>query len=446
MLRTFDISDEKQREKLEEEIGTAHKAKYALDTHLQTAVKNIIHSVTEKGDKALLELTKRFDGVDLSSDGLKVKEAEFTSSEKQVSEEFKKAFSRARENIYQYHLRQKPRNDWETEKENSDFFYGENFYPLESVGAYIPGGTAPLVSTLLMICIPARIAGVSFIRVTTPPRPDGTIDPHILYACLLLGIKDVYKVGGAQAVAALAFGTETIKCVDKVCGPGNKYVTEAKRQVFGYTGIDMLAGPSEVCVIADKTAQPDFVAADILSQAEHDPESRAILITDSAELAKKVEHSLHRLLSEAARKKILEQSLKKGFIVITESIDQAYNIVRDVAPEHLQIMVSHAEKLKTGNFFAGAVFLGDYTPVVAGDLFAGPNHVLPTNRRARFSSPLGVYDFMRRSSRLYYSKKKLSETAEDIMLLADTEQLPCHKNSIAIRRGKAAETGEISHD
>ncbi|MCK5707144.1 MAG: histidinol dehydrogenase [Candidatus Aureabacteria bacterium] len=432
MIRKFEFSDDSQRECLEQELISIGR-RALFDTSTEDTVRNIIKTVVEKGDKALVEYTKRFDGVSISSENIKVKESEFKNLENIIEQDFKEAFAKAKENIRDYHSKQKVRNDWILDAKNELFWYGESFTPISSIGAYVPGGSAPLISTLLMICIPAKIAGVEKIRVATPPSSDGKLNPYILYACKVLEVDEIYKIGGAQAIAALAFGTESVRKVDKICGPGNKYVTEAKRQVFGYTGIDMLAGPSEVCILADRSANPEFIAADILSQAEHDPESRAVLLTDSKKISNKVCECLEEKLMSDKRRSILEKSLEKSFIILTDNIDQAYELVQEIAPEHLEVMVSKLEKVKKRTFNAGAVFFGDYTPVVTGDVFAGPNHVLPTEQRARFQSPLGVYDFIRRNSKLYYSKEKLFENKDIIMKLAEIEQLPWHKHSVEVR-------------
>ncbi len=439
MLRVFQVSNEDQRENLERELAGQDRIAPFFDTETEDSVRAIIRDVAQNGDKALLEFTRRFDGVTLTPENLKVRQAEYENIESRIDPAFIEAFQKARDNITDYHSRQKARNDW-FKKEDKNFFYGEVFHPMEKIGAYIPGGSAPLISTLLMTCIPTNIAGVHDILVATPPAADGTVNPYILYACKMLEVNEVYRVGGAQAIAALAFGTETVKKVDKICGPGNKYVTEAKRQVFGYVGIDMLAGPSEVCIVADKSADAEFIAADILSQAEHDPESRAILVTDSDKIAYEVCECLSTAdLTE--RGEILEQALKHSLIILTEDMEQAFSFVQEIAPEHLEIMIASLSGIEKRPFNAGAVFLGQYTPVVIGDLYAGPNHVLPTQRRARFFSPLGVYDFLKRSSRLYYSREKLMECARDIMKFAEIEQLPWHNRSVSVRINKDKQGG-----
>ncbi len=432
MLKFYDLTKKSSYEDFMKIRRDFRKKEYLKSISIRNSVSAIIDDVLKRGDAALLEYTEKFDRVKLSRDRITLSKEEIEAASSMVDDEFKSSYKKALENVYEYHKNQRIYKNWI--KKKKDYFYGEQFNPIESVGAYIPGGSAPLVSTLMMICVPAKIAGVKSISVVTPPSIDGKVNPYILYACSEIGVDRIYRIGGAQAIGALAFGTETVRMVDKICGPGNKYVTEAKRQVFGFVGIDMLAGPSEVCIVADKNANPEYIACDVLSQAEHDPESISVVITDNNELAQKVISFIENMYSRDERKSILESSLKNSFLILVSSVEEGIAVANEIAPEHLELHVENIEKkFSDMNFNAGAVFLGEYTPVVAGDLYAGPNHVLPTSSKANFFSPLGVYDFFKRNSLLYYSKDKIRDSFKDIMKLADVEGLPWHRNSAGCR-------------
>lgn len=306
--------------------------------------------------------------------------------------------------------------------------------PIERVGIYVPGGKAAYPSTVLMNSIPAKIAGVESIAMVTPPDKRGEVNPYILAAAYVAGVEEIYKIGGAQAVGALAYGTESINPVQKIVGPGNIYVARAKRYVYGLVDIDMIAGPSEICIIANNDNNPSYIAADLLSQAEHDEMASSILITESTDLAKKVEEEISKQLEKLERKDIAEKSLlNHGYILIVEDINKAIEVSNEIAPEHLEIMVDNPFDLISKIKNAGAVFLGEYTPEPVGDYFAGPNHTLPTSGTAKFSSPLGVYDFVKRSSLLYYNRESLKKIKDDVIEFSQTEGLTAHTNSIKVR-------------
>lgn len=388
------------------------------------AVKAIIAAVREKGDEALLDYTLQFDKVDLRKSGLRVTEQEIAQAKEQVSAEFLAAMAKARQRIYDFHKKQK-RETWMDFQ--PDMSLGQMIRPLDSVGLYVPGGTAPLSSSVLMNAMPAVVAGVERIVMATPPRSDGSVSPAILAAADACGIREIYKVGGAQAIAALAYGTAAIAPVDKIVGPGNAYVATAKREVFGKVGIDMIAGPSEVLVIADESANAHWVAADLLSQAEHDVNAAAILVTPSKALADGVQEALKSQLASLPRRKIAEKSLQTcGTILLVEDLAQAVEFSNKVAPEHLELSVADPFALLPLVRHAGACFLGHYSPESLGDYFAGPNHVLPTNGTARFSSPLTVDDFIKKTSIIYSTADALASCTKEIGLLARAEELEAH--------------------
>lgn len=398
---------------------------------LDDDVLNIISRVRAEGDQALKNFTEQFDQVTIEE--LRVTDAEFEEAETLVSAQFKKALRTAKKNITSFHEKQKEQSWFSNDTEG--VMLGQKVTPLARVGVYVPGGKAVYPSTVLMDILPAQIAGVPNIIVTTPPQSDGTINPHILVACAEAGVKDVYKVGGAQAIAALAYGTETIKKVVKIVGPGNAYVACAKKWVYGEVAIDMIAGPSEICIVADDTAVPKYIAADLLSQAEHDENATALCITTDSELAKAIQQEVRKQADVLDRKLIIEQSLKNnGAIVCVDTLEEATDLVNELAPEHLQLMtenpLEHVQSIQN----AGAIFIGNYSPEALGDYVAGPNHTLPTNGTAAFSSPLGVYDFMKKSSIIHYSKDALSFVSDDIMTLANAEGLDAHAAAIQKRK------------
>lgn len=397
----------------------------------QKRVRKIIADVQKHGDLAVKRYTEKFDSIKLSR--LAVSEKEIESAAKKVDDKFRKALKLSAERIRAFHERQKEKS-WQFSKDGITL--GQIIRPLERVGVYVPGGKAAYPSTVLMNVIPAQVAGVSEIALCVP-TPDGKINPYVAAAIKLLGVKEVYRIGGAQAVAALAYGTETIKKVDKIVGPGNIYVAVAKKIVFGEVGIDMIAGPSEVLVIADRTAEPSFIAADLLSQAEHDEMASCVLITDSAVLAQEVQAEIVKQLRVLKRKEIVKKSLNKyGAIIITENIRKAADIANRIAPEHLEIMTKAPTQIVPYIKNAGAVFLGKWTPEPMGDYTAGPNHTLPTGGTARFSSPLGVYDFIKRTSLLNFSKAGFTALADTVETFADVEGLEAHGNTVRIRQVK----------
>lgn len=399
-------------------------------TDQQEAVQAILLEVRKRGDEALREFTERFDRVRLQQ--FRVSEAEFAEASEQVTPEVKAALEEAAANIRDFHERQ-VRQSWFTTRESGTLL-GQIIRPLKRVGLYVPGGTAAYPSSVLMNAIPAKIAGVPEVVITTPPGADGKINPAILVAAQIAGVNEIYKVGGAQAVAALTYGTEQILAVDKIVGPGNIYVALAKREVFGLVSIDMVAGPSEIAVLADDTANPRYVAADLLSQAEHDPMSAAILVTPSQGLADAVAVEVERQLEDLPRKSIAEAAVRDhGAILVVNDLDEGFEVINRIAPEHLEIMIdepfAHLGKVEN----AGAIFLGPYSSEPVGDYFAGSNHVIPTNGTARFSSPLSVDDFIKKSSVVSYSKSDLSENGHKIIRLAEQEGLAAHGRAIAER-------------
>ncbi len=412
-----------------ENFSTRRDVENGTETQ-RAAVMAILEAVKREGDSAVRKFTEQFDGVRLED--CKVTEHEFLQAYEQIDPEVRNAIRDAAGHIRDYHSRQ-TRQSWMTTKESGTIL-GQIIRPLQRVGLYVPGGTAAYPSSVLMNAIPAQVAGVEEIAMVTPPGKDGTINPGVLVAAYELGVKEVYKVGGAQAIAALTYGTETIKAVDKIVGPGNIYVALAKREVFGLVDIDMVAGPSEIVVLADEKANAAYVAADLLSQAEHDPMASAVLVTDSKELAFAVQAEVERQLAELPRKEIAEASIRDyGAICLVDGLEQGFDIVNRLAPEHLELMledaVSYIGRVKN----AGAIFLGAYSSEPVGDYFAGPNHVLPTNGTARFSSPLNVDDFLKKSSLISYSKQDLLANGHKIVALARQEGLEAHARAIQVR-------------
>jgi len=393
-------------------------------------VQKIIEDVCQNGDTALIKYAREFDRAELTN--LQVPAEDLAAAARSVEPHLLKAIRGAKENIERFHRRQLEADWWES---GPGRVAGQRFIPLQSVGAYIPGGTAAYPSSVLMTVVPAQVAGVKEIYICTPPGSDGLVNPLTLAAAYEVGAKAVYKAGGAQAVAAMAYGTETIPAVQKIVGPGNIYVTLAKKEVFGQVGIDMLAGPSEIVIVADNGARPAFIAADLLSQAEHDPLSRSILITTSEELACSVVEHIEEQLATLPRKKIAEQSLKKqGAVILVSSLDDAWPIVNELAPEHLELHLEGAWRYIDTVENAGAVFIGSYTPEPLGDYWAGSNHVLPTATAARYTSALGVADFIKRSHVLCYSSDALDQAAPEIVALARAEGLEAHARAVLIRR------------
>lgn len=401
------------------------------DLEFDRNVLSIINTVRSEGDQAVLDFTERFDGVKI--DSLLVTEEEIEEAERTVTEDFYRALRSAKQRITAYHEAQKEQS-WFLNP-NEGIMLGQKVTPIDTVGIYVPGGKAAYPSTVLMNALPAKIAGVGKISMVTPPQRDGKINPHVLVAAKEAGVDCIYKVGGAQAIAALAYGTETIGKVVKITGPGNAYVARAKKWVFGDVAIDMIAGPSEICVVADANTNPVYAAADLLSQAEHDERAAAVCITTSETFATELSKEVERQLAELDRKEIAAQSIEQfGRIILVDSLQEAFEIVNRLAPEHLELMIDNPMEHLGAVRNAGAIFLGQHSPEALGDYMAGPNHTLPTSGTAAFSSPLGVYDFMKKSSIIYYSENALAEVADDIMVLADSEQLTGHANSINVRK------------
>lgn len=393
-------------------------------------VLEIINTVRQEGDAALIDYTREFDRAKIGC--LRVTEEEFVQAAKSVDPALSDALKIVRGNIEKVHQRQ-VQSDWWLSGEGT--LSGQRFVPLNSMGAYIPGGTAAYPSSVLMTVVPARIAGVKDIYICTPPGEDGMINNLTLAAAREAGVTAVFKVGGAQAVAAMAYGTQSIPAVDKIVGPGNIYVTLAKKEVFGQVGIDMLAGPSEIVIVADENARADFIAADMLSQAEHDELSRAILITTSEKLANLVRKSLEEQLSTLPRKEIAEKSLnEQGAVILVSDLEKAWPVVNEIAPEHLELHLEDAWSYLSRITSAGSIFLGSSTPEPLGDYWAGSNHVLPTSSTARYASALGVADFVKRSYILAYNKHALERSAPQVALLARSEGLEAHARSVLIRR------------
>lgn len=397
-------------------------------------VKDIIESVRQNGDQALKDYTEKFDGISL--DDFKVSQAEIEEAFSQVDGKILEIIKEAADNIRSFHEKQL-RPSWMTTEENGTVL-GQKITPLDSVGLYVPGGTAAYPSSVLMNVIPAKVAGVKRIVITSPPdKKTGKLPPAVLAAAKIAGAEEIYKAGGAQAIAALAYGTETIAPVDKITGPGNIFVALAKREVFGDVDIDMIAGPSEIAILADDTAHADEVASDLLSQAEHDPMASAVLVTPSSALAEQVSSEVDRQLAGLPRQQIACQSIENyGAVYVAENMDEAIETVNSLAPEHLEILTENPMELLGRIRHAGAIFLGRFSPEPVGDYFAGPNHVLPTNGTARFSSPLNVEDFQKKSSILLYSEKALKDNGEKIAAFARLEGLEAHARSIETRLRK----------
>ena len=395
-------------------------------------VQSIVDQVKAKGDEALFAFTKEFDKAEVSAETVRVGEEEIEEAYRQVKPELLEVMKRSLENIRSYHEKQK-RNSWFDARPDGTIL-GQKVTPLASAGVYVPGGKAAYPSSVLMNIIPAQVAGVERIVMVTPPGKDGRVNPVTLTAAHLAGATEVYRVGGAQAVAALAFGTQSIPRVDKIVGPGNIFVALAKKAVYGHVSIDSIAGPSEILVIADGGANPRYVAADLLSQAEHDELASAILVTDSRELAQAVSAEVDGFLKVLSRREIIEKSVENyGYILVVDSMEQAVEAANAIAPEHLEIVTANPFALMTKIRNAGAIFLGEYSSEPLGDYYAGPNHILPTNGTARFFSPLSVDDFVKKSSIIYYSREALAAAHGDIEAFAEAEGLTAHANSIKVR-------------
>ena len=392
-------------------------------------VDQILDDVRLRGDSALLEYTKMYDGHELEN--LRVTREEIEEARENIDPGLRKAMENAIENITRFHKNQV---DQGFIVQEDDILLGQLVNPIERVGIYVPGGTASYPSTVMMNVIPANLAGVREIVIATPAGKDGRIRDSVLVAADLLGVTDIFKMGGAQAVGALCYGTETIRKVDKIVGPGNIYVAMAKRKVSGMVGIDMIAGPSEVVVLAGEGANPRYIAADLIAQAEHDQRAASIVVTDSDSLAGRIEQELSRQLTELERREIAEKALADyGALIVVDSMEEGFHIVNRLAPEHLELLTENPLEDYKRIRNAGAIFLGEYTPEPVGDYYAGPNHTLPTSRTARFSSALGVEDFCKKTSLIYYSKEALEKASGDIMTLARDEALTGHANSIRVR-------------
>ena len=417
---------------LNPKIREANKKLFGEDLSAAELVRRIVRDVRNDGDKAIVHYTKLIDRVEFEPQDFLVSEAEFKAAEAEADPAVVESLNKAADNVRRYHQEQKP-NSWMTYREQGSIL-GQSIIPLDRVGIYVPGGTAAYPSSVIMNAVPASVAGVREIIMMVPPK-NGKINPYVLIAARAAGVKKIYKIGGAQAVAAMAFGTETIPRVDKITGPGNIFVTLAKKEVYGHVDIDMLAGPSEILIVADKTADPVYTAADMLSQAEHDPLASSIVITDDAELAQKVAAEAEKQLARLPRCEIAQASIdRNGLIVIAEDIMQAMHFANVSAPEHMEILTEQPFQLLPYVRHAGAVFLGAYSPEPLGDYFAGPNHVLPTGGTARYYSVLNVETFMKRTSIISYTQPALEAVSDDIIRLAETEGLQAHANAIRLRR------------
>lgn len=411
-------------------LDMLRKRKEANTTEIEQRVKEILNVIRNNGDKALINYTKEFDKVNLKN--IEVLNEEIEEAFNSVNKEFIEILKESKENIEGYHNQQKQKGYIYTK--DLGVYMGQRVIPLDKVGVYVPGGTAAYPSSVLMNVIPAKIAGVREIIMVTPPNREGKVNPNIIAAAKIAGVDRIFKVGGAQAIAALAYGTETIPKVNKIVGPGNAYVAEAKRAVYGEVGIDMVAGPSEISIIADEDANAKFVAADLMSQAEHDVLASSILLTTSEVLAQEVIEEVKIQVEELSRKGIIKSSLEKyGRIIICKDINECVEMVNLISPEHLEILTKNPMEVLGKIKNAASIFLGEYTPEPVGDYFGGTNHVLPTNGNASFSSPLSVDDFIKKSSFLYYSKEALIRDGEKIIKFTDKEGLNAHGNSVKVR-------------
>ena len=427
-MRTIALTEETRKNVLENLL----KRSPSSYGEFEDAVAEIVENVRNNKDAAVFEYTKRFDGADINAGNIKVTKEEIDEAYEQVDPSLLDVIRKALVNIREYHEKQK-KYSWFDSKPDGTML-GQKVMPLAKVGVYVPGGKAVYPSSVLMNIVPAKVAGVPHIVMTTPPGKDGKVNPSTLVAAKEAGADEIYKVGGAQAVGALAYGTASIPKVDKIVGPGNIFVALAKKAVYGHVSIDSIAGPSEILVLADETANAHYVAADLLSQAEHDEMASAILITTSTELAQNVEKEIEGYLKVLSRKEIIEKSLENfGYILIAEDMDEAIEAANEIASEHMEIVTKNAFEVMMKVRNAGAIFIGEYSSEPLGDYFAGPNHVLPTNGTAKFFSALSVDDFIKKSSIVYYSRTALQEIHKDIIQFASSEQLTAHANSIAVR-------------
>ncbi len=427
-MRIIELNDQTKNNLLE---SLLKRSPNSYGSYEQT-VNEIIRKVREKKDEALFAYTKQFDHCEITKDTIKVTAKEIKEAYDKVEPKLVEVMKKSAANITKFHQKQL-HNSWIAPEDNGTIL-GQRITPIEISGVYVPGGKAAYPSSVLMNVLPAKVAGVSRIIMTTPPGADGKVNPGTLVAADIAGVHEIYKAGGAQAIAAMAFGTESIPRVDKITGPGNIFVALAKKACFGYVSIDSIAGPSEILVLADESANPRFVAADLLSQAEHDEMASAILITTSKTLARQVSEEVEQFTRELSRKEIIEKSLENyGYILIAQNMEEAIDAANEIASEHLEILTKNPFETMTKIKNAGAIFLGEYSSEPLGDYFAGPNHILPTNGTARFFSPLNVDDFMKKTSIISYSKDALLKVHEEIELFASKEGLTAHANSIKVR-------------
>ena len=433
-MKTILLNEDSRKNLLDELLkrSPGHYTEYA------GRVDEILNQIKERGDEALFSYTERFDGVRIDAESVRVKKEEIEEAYRLIDPELLRIIRRSLANIRSYHEKQKRYSWFDSQPDGT--MLGQKVSAISSCGVYVPGGKAVYPSSVLMNIVPAKVAGVPRIIMTTPPGKDGKVHISTLVAACEAGADEIYKAGGAQAIAALAFGTESIPKVDKIVGPGNIYVALAKKAVYGFVSIDSVAGPSEILVLADETANPRYVAADLLSQAEHDEMASAILVTTSPSLAAQVEKEIDGFLKTLSRREIMEKSLEQyGYILLAETMDEAVAAANEIASEHLEILTKDPFQVMTKIQNAGAIFLGEYASEPLGDYFAGPNHVLPTNGTAKFFSPLSVDDFIKKSSIVYYSREALEKAHEDIESFAKAEQLTAHANSIAVRFEKGEE-------
>lgn len=427
-MRIIELNDQTKNNLLE---SLLKRSPNSYGSYEQT-VNEIITQVREKKDEALFTYTRQFDHCEITKNNIKVTEEEIREAYEKVDSKLVEVMKKSAANITEFHQKQL-HNSWISPKDNGTIL-GQRITPIEVSGVYVPGGKAAYPSSVLMNVLPAKVAGVSRIIMTTPPDADGKVNSGTLVAADIAGVDEIYKAGGAQAIAAMAFGTESIPRVDKITGPGNIFVALAKKACFGYVSIDSIAGPSEILVLADDSANPRYVAADLLSQAEHDEMASAILITTSKNLAKQVSDEVEQFTKELSRKEIIEKSLENyGYILIAQNMEEAIDAANEIASEHLEILTVNPFETMTKIKNAGAIFLGEYSSEPLGDYFAGPNHILPTNGTARFFSPLNVDDFMKKTSIISYSRDALFKVHEEIELFASKEGLTAHANSIKVR-------------
>ena len=427
-MRIVELTDETKNNLLESLLKRSPNS-YG---QYEKTVNDIIGDVRARRDEALFEYTSKFDHCEMNAEKIRVTREEIDEAYAQLEENFIEVMKHSAENIRKFHQKQM-HNSWIVPEDNGTIL-GQKITPISISGVYVPGGKAAYPSSVLMNVLPAKVAGVSRIIMTTPPGKDGKVNPGTLVAADIAGVDEIYKVGGAQATAAMAFGTESVPKVDKITGPGNIFVALAKKACFGYVSIDSIAGPSEILVLADESATPRYVAADLLSQAEHDEMASAILITTSRELADKVSEEVEAFTKQLSREEIIRKSLDHyGYILIAQNMDQAIDAVNEIASEHLEILTKNPYETMTKVKNAGAIFLGEYSSEPLGDYFAGPNHILPTNGTARFFSPLNVDDFLKKTSIISYSRDALEKVHKEIELFAEKEGLTAHANSIKVR-------------